>query len=307
MAAVLLSVATAMGPTAAEGQAGVEISVRDAVLTPAEASAGEDITVRSVGTGCVSGSGERSSLVWAVFPHGEFVWGEQLGWSAGDAIASGSASPGMVGGTFGAWTTTFPAPDPGETPPGGEIGPGSPVTSPVLSVYGPLPFTVDGHQLDFVAKCLSHPANIGDITITPEVPELGGTATITTDDPCPMPHTQGGAVDLELWQVAASASFPTAIDTVDLGPVAPADDGSWSATFDVPAAPDHRYAISAHCRNAEGGPTLGYWLTPFDVQAPDGGPIETPPGFWDDAPTPPATGPVASPAQPVSATPTYTG
>jgi hypothetical protein len=105
-----------------------------------------------------------------------------------------------------------------------------------------------------------------------------------------------------------SDSFPGSFDIHDLGPVPVADDGYWSTTFHVPDNPDNRYAIAAWCMNVEDGRTR--LLKPFDVREPAGDPIETPPGFWDDAPVPPATvgaAPAASPAQPVRAAPAYTG
>lgn len=321
-AGVLVSVAAVVRPPAVAGRSAVEISVKDAELTPTEATAGDEIRVRSVGTGCVGGPGEWSRLVWAVFPHGDFVWGDHLGWKSGDALVSGIADPRTIGDTVGAWSTSFPAPDVDGAPPGGEIGPGSPVTSAVLQAYGPLPFTVDGHQLDFVAKCYEVPSATGTISISPEVPELGSSAVVTADDPCPMPHTQGGRVHLRLWEAAGTATpFPT-IEVHDLSPVPVAEDGSWSATVDIPDEADHRFAVAGWCANAEGGATLGYGLTPFDVRPPTddptddpaddptGDPGETPPGFWDDVPVPPGAAPVAAvaaPAQAVLAQPSYTG
>jgi hypothetical protein len=315
-AAVLLSVVAGLGPSAASGQSGVELAHRDAELSPTDTAAGDEITVRSVGGGCGAGSGQHAELVWAVFPRGEFEWGEHLGWAPSDAVASSGSWPIDAGDHFRGWSVTFPAPDLGENPPaGGDIGPGSPVTNSVLQVYGPLPFTVDGHQLDFVAKCYTHPQGHGEITISPEIPELGGTATVTTDDTCPMPHTQGGAVTLELWSVPdTDDGLPTHIDITDLASAPVAGDGSWSIAVQIPADPDRRYAIATRCRNVEGGQTFGYLLHPFDVREPSGPPIETPPGFWDDAPVPPGVGmpsstgvSSAAPAQPVLSQPTYTG
>jgi hypothetical protein len=233
-----------------------------------------------------------------------------------DAVASSVGQPVDAGDPFRGWSVTFPAPDLGENPPtSGDISPGSPVTNSVLPVYGPLPFTVDGHQLDFVAKCYTHPRGHGEITISPEIPELGGTATVTTDDPCPMPHTQGGAVAVELWSVPdTDDGLPTHIDITEVASLPVAGDGSWSTTVQIPADPHRRYAIAARCRNVEGGQTFGYLLDPFDVREPSGPPIETPPGFWDDAPVAPGAGmpsstdaPIAVPAQPVLTQPTYTG
>jgi hypothetical protein len=314
-AAVLVSGVAGIGASAAGGQSGVEIEQLQAELSPTEATAGEEITVRSIGYGCVHGSGNRAGLVWAVFPRGDFVWGEQLGWAPEDAVASGVGNLSDVGGWAGAWTAIFTAPDLGEDPPtGGEIGPGSPMTSSVLPVYGPLPFTVDGHELDFVAKCQTHPEGTGYLTISPEVPELGGSATVTPDRPCPMPHTQGGSVTVELWSAPADEGAPISIDITDLDPVPVASDGSWSTTFHVPDDPHRRYAIATKCTNVEGGLTLGYLLEPFDVREPSSPPIETPPDFWDHASVPPGSAmpsdtvtPMAAPGQPVRATPTYTG
>lgn len=318
-ATVLVSAAAVVRPSAVGGQAAVEISVKEAELTPAEATAGDYISVRSVDTGCVSGPGMHSELVWAVFPHGDFVWGDQLGWKPGDALASGGAHPQSIGGTVGTWSTNFPAPDIDEAPPGGSIGPGSPVTSPVLQAYGPLSFTVDGHQLDFVAKCYEVPTAVGSVSISPEVPELGSSAVVSSDDPCPMPYTQGGWVDLRLWEATGAGTGLPIIEVHELGPVPIAEDGSWSATFDLPDEPEHRFAFVMWCMNAEGGVTLGYAFNPFDVREPvdepdepdePGEPIVTPPGFWDDVPLPPGIAPVASvasPAQAVRAQPSYSG
>lgn len=308
--AALLATSMVVGSTAAGGQSAVETSELDAELAPTETTAGDEITVRSVGTGCVSE--QRSGLVWAVFPRGDFVWGEQLGWQPDDAITSGVGYPGAyTGGYSGSWRLTFPAPDVGDGPAAsGEIGPGSPPTSSVLQVYGPLPFTVDGHELEFVAKCFEQRSGYAELDISPEVPELGGSATVTPDEPCPMPHTAGGSVAVELWSLPADVGsiddvFGT-LETTDLGPVPVADDGSWSLTFDVPDTPDRRLALNVGCRNVEGGSPFGYILEPFDVREPGGAPIETPPDFWDEH-TDPSTPPAAAPAQPVRAEPSYTG
>lgn len=310
VAGVALASAGATVGNAAWGQSEFEISPGDAELLPADVAAGADVTVRSVGHGCLRGSGETSGLVWAVFPRGDFEWGEHLGWEPSDAVASGAANPDQGvgrGGNFGSWSVTFPAPDLDEGPPGsGEIGPGSPVTSPVLQVYGPLPFTVDGeHELDFVAKCYTYPRGPGDMEISPEVPELGGSATVTALDPCPMPHTQGGSAAPQLWEATAVAP-PTdslELEITDLPRVDTADDGSWSTTFEVPDNPDHAYALAASCVNVEGGRTFGYWLLPFDVREPAGPRIETPRDFWSTV----SPGRSDQPAQPLHAEPTFTG
>ncbi len=313
-AVALMCAGVISGTDAAGGQSGVEISVGEAELSPSEVAAGETVTVRSMGFACASGADDHTGLVWAVFPRGEFEWGEHLGWEPADALASGVGIPNSASPYSGAWSATFPAPDVGAHPPGGEIGPGSPVTSPELRVFGPLPFTVDGeHELDFVAKCYSYPSATGDVAVSPEVPEIGGSATATPLDPCPMPHTEGGWVDVGVMKVpeGAGPANPDGIEFIDLSPVDPAADGSWSVTFQIPDEPGNHYGIVARCRNVEGGQTLGYRITPFDVREPGGPPIETPPGFWDDVPVEPGASvpPVATapPARPVRADPTYTG
>ncbi len=323
---VALMGAGVAGGKAAGGQAGVEISVGEAELSPSEVTAGESVSAHSVGEGCTSGPGETAALVWAVFPRGEFVWGEHLGWRSADAVVSGI-------GYFlpsGKWSALVTIPDLDANPPGrGEIGPGSPVTSPVLRVFGPLPFTVDGeHELDFVAKCYTHPSEPGDLAVSPEVPEIGGSATVSGLDPCPLPHTQGGSVAVLVWKIpfrTGTSLPPTLGELIRLPPVEPAADGSWSTTFQIPDEPDHYYGFAAGCRNAEGGVTFRYLYLGISVREPDGPPVEVPPdgppvevppveppaGVWDDFLLPPGASapslPTAPPARPVRAVPTYTG
>lgn len=117
-------------------------------------------------------------------------------------------------------------------------------------------------------------------------------------------------MDIELLAVKGDlGSDDFELRSTDLGPVHPADDGSWSTSFQLPDDPELRFAIDAGCVNVEGGRTFGYQFWPFDVREPGGPPIETPPGLWDDVapgePTPPTRS--AAPAAPVRAQPAYTG
>lgn len=60
-----------------------------------------------------------------------------------------------------------------------------------------------------------------------------------------MPHTEGGWVDVGVMKVpeGAGPANPDGIELIDLSPVDPAEDGSWSVTFQIPDEPGYHYGI----------------------------------------------------------------
>lgn len=308
VAATSSMVAFGVGPVRA--QETPEFEHLEAELAPAEATAGDEITVTSIDA-CAAGS---TTLTWALFAAGDFSWegpteeGPPLIVSDAEVAEDGS------------WVVTFPAPgedieEEGTFAPGDALSalaeeePEEPEPElPAFQVYGPLPLAVDGTDYEWFGFCTDYTEPeilVADITSHDDHPVLGfplvdqaDQVTVDPVDACPVT----GEGDSLFWMVETwPLDEDDPYELVDSGTLTPDGEGGWHLAF---AAPDDGddvkvtfYSVWLYCET-ETATTGIYDLLMFAVGEE---PLPAPP---TDRPTQPHS---PRPARPIVDAPDFTG
>jgi hypothetical protein len=300
-------VAFGAGPVRAQELPGLEH--REATLSPAEAVAGDEITVTSVDACSVT----TGVVTWALFEAGKFSWEGPVDEDA-VSVLLGDADLAEDG----SWQVVFEAPaSPVEAE--GKFSPADELVAlaeeepeepaePGLEVYGPLPLAVDEVAYEWFGFCidLTEPAYLSaDITSHDDHPVLGFPLVDQADqvtagpiDPCPVT----GAGDSVYWQLETwPLDEDDPYEQIDGGYLEPDGEGGWGLSFPAPDDGDDVkvtfYALWVDCEN-DATVTGFYDLLLFAVGEE---PLPSPP-------TEPPTRPEGPrPARPIVEAPDFTG